>query len=58
MYDLVADAAEQRDISHVEPEDVESLVAAAITELRAEAATPEAVAPREGALASFRKLVG
>jgi hypothetical protein len=55
MHDLVADPAEQTDISHAEREATALLVEAAITELREEGATPELLAPRHGALMSSER---
>jgi arylsulfatase A-like enzyme len=52
-YDLTADAAEETDISDRDHDATAGLVEAAITELREEGATPELLAPREGALQSF-----
>jgi arylsulfatase A-like enzyme len=58
LYDLTVDAAETVDVAARERDAVVSLLAAAIAALRTEGATPELLAPREGALTSFVKSAG
>jgi arylsulfatase A-like enzyme len=54
LYDLAADPGETHNIAPDEPEHVVDLLIDAIELLRAEGATPDLLAPREGALEAAR----